>query len=69
MSKYKVNIDTELPSDETIKKSMDFDKVYKEAGKNYNLLSARKDMHKKRKYIMLVVVVVSLGLVLVLGLQ
>lgn len=70
MSKYKVNIDPKLPSEEKMKQSMDFDKVLKTAtSKKFNVYHARKKMHRKRSYIMWVMVAVAVVLSLLVTLK
>ena len=64
MSKYKVNIDPEIPSDEQIAKSQDFEKLLKKKDQQYNPVEFRKGMHKKRNLIMIVVTVVAVALAL-----
>ena len=70
MSKYKVNINTKLPSEEVINKSKDFDLILeKSKPRAYDLLDARKRMHKRRRYIMWGVVLISVLLALLASLE
>lgn len=70
MGKYKVEIDSKLPSEEKIKKSMDFEKVLKTAtSEKFNVYSTRQKMHKRRNYVMWTVVVIAVLLSLFVTLE
>lgn len=62
--KYKIKINTEMPSDKEIEQSMDFSKVLKSTKEMYNPLKMRQGMHRKRKMMLMVIVVISVVLAL-----
>lgn len=63
-NKYKVNINPEIPSDENIDKSKDFEKLLKKNNGKYNPINFRKGMHKRQTIIMIVVSAIAVGLAL-----
>ena len=63
-TKYKIDIDPQIPSEEKIAETMNFSKLMEQASSLHRPLDLRKKMHKRVTLIMLAVSVVAIALAL-----